>query len=186
MQKYPDNIVIHEMGEKELSKVLKIAVDEIYYDASLQEISEWITAVSDVSGSNLYSPWYTAKNSKTGEIVGFIEYGVQDLDYTDRRVVLNISLLAVKSNSQGRGVGSTLVKTSLDMVCKKWNEHRFKPIMLRVETDEQRQKARKFYEKVLENPQRIIVKDVWRPNVGTVLYFKKLVPGIDNCVYEQN
>jgi len=155
-------------------EALDIAREEIYFGSTFLDIKNWmdVNVVSKVR--NLYFPCYIAILRGTGEIVGMIQYEAQDIDYQNRQVVISINLLAIKNNFQGRGIGKKLVTLSLKKVIERWTLNKFTTVAVRVETDENRIVARKFYKKVLDKSTETILKDVWGRGEGTVIFVERL------------
>ncbi len=171
-----DNLIveIERMKKSELSHVVDIARKEIYPGASKNAMSKWIKSLENFHGRNQYVQWYVARIKASNEIVGFVRWLAYDFDFENKRVILMQSWLAVKGEYQHKGVGTQLIQSSLEDVCKYWRKKGVKPVMVFVETDDTMNVARKFYEKVYENPDSVVIKDVWEPGEGTVFYFKKL------------
>lgn len=171
-------IEVKRMKGWQLSQVATIAVKEIrgYHGASVKEMKKWMKALGKPSKFNPYAQWFVAKLKTTTEIIGFIRWEVYDIDFEKNKVMLMQSWLAIKEKYQGRGIGIKLVKTSLKEVTNYWRRRGREPVMIFVEADEREEKARKFYEKVYEQPDVKILKDVWGPSDGTVFYFKIIRP----------
>ncbi len=167
-------ITVRKMKTGELGQVAAILNQEIHKHASVGELLEWLKSIGSTGGDNIYAPWYLAVNRVGGEIIGFIRYGAHDFKFENRRVMIANSLLAVKKDYHGMGVGTKLVETSLSKICRRWRTRRIEPVMVIVEADEPNRVARRFYEKVLEKPGSFLMENVWGPDRGTVLYFKKL------------
>jgi ribosomal protein S18 acetylase RimI-like enzyme len=125
-----------------------------------------------IGGNNIYTNWYVAKN-KDNKIVGCVRYAVYDFDFEKQQVMLELSLLAVDSDYQSKGVGTKLVQTSLKRLRKKWQKNGFRPIMIFLEADEVNGPARKFYEKVFKNPKSVLLENLWGKDSGAVFYFKR-------------
>jgi len=164
-------ISIRKMRPSEIDKVCSIVSKEIYENAPVQEIREWVLSTGNYK--TLYAPWYVATQKGNNEIVGCIRYMAYDFDFIEKQMILAITLLAVDSSYQNSGVGTKLVKTSLNRLSKAWNEKGFKSVLLMVEADESNAIARNFYKKILSEPEELIIKDVWSEDEGTVFYYKK-------------
>ena len=169
-------ITVRKMKTGELGQVAAILKAEIHQHASVGELLEWLRSIGAAGGDNIYAAWYLAVNRASREIIGFIRYDAHDFEFENRRVMISISLLAVKKDCHGMGVGTKLVEASLGKICRRWRTRRIEPVMVIVEADEPNHVARRFYEKVLEKPGSFLIENVWGPDRGTVLYFKKLPP----------
>lgn len=167
-------IKVERMKASELNQVAEIAVREIYHGASIAEMKQWIKSVGDPTKVNPYVQWFVAKLETDSKIVGFVGYDAFDFDFKGNQVMLIQTWLAVDREYHRRKIGTELVKTALKEVCDYWRGAGRKPVMVFVETDEHDQRARSFYEKVYEEPDTKILKDVWGRGGGTVFYFKKL------------
>ena len=164
-------IKIRKMKSRELDRVCAIVAKEIYGGADVGEIREWIQAIGRSTG--LYTPWYIAENKDSGEVAGCIRYLTFDIDFIGKQVVFEIALLGLDSNYQNRGIGVTLVNASRQLLYKAWAKKGFTPVMLFVETDEENMRARRFYDRVLDKPKRMLIKDLWGTNSGMVFYYQK-------------
>ena len=95
---------------------------------------------------------------KDGELIGFIEW-IQKSGFR-KEVVLELEQLAVQPSFQGQGIGTALIKDSLeqmDRLLKKRNA-RLKSIMVTTRTDNQ---AQELYRKVLRAEPQAVIKDLY-------------------------
>lgn len=167
-------ISIRTMKSRELGQIVTIVNKEIYKGASGSELLAWLKSIGSTSGNNIYTPWYVATSQVGDEILGFVRYVAFDFDFEKRRVMIELSLLAIKKEYQGIGVGSKLVEDSLKKLYKRWQGKGVEPVMVMVAADEQNHVARKLYEKIFEKADSILIENVWGPDKGTIFYFKRL------------
>ena len=159
-------VKIREMKDEEIREIAKIARDEIFGELSLEEMEDLLRK----RGEYPYLQHFVAEEN--GIIVGFISWSFWDR--WEKDIVLEILLLAVKREFQGKGIGRKLIEQSFRRVKAYWQEQGLNIVMFRTETDEANKNAQRFYEEVLKPSQKFLVPNVWGPNGGIVFYFKKL------------
>ncbi len=121
-------ITVRKMKTGELGQIAAISKAEIHKCASVGELLEWLESIGATGGDNIYAAWYLAVNRVSREIIGFIRYDAHDFDFENRRVMISISLLAVKKDYHGMGVGTKLIEASLGKICRRWRTRSVSPV----------------------------------------------------------
>ena len=158
-------VKIREAKDEEIEEIAKICRDEIYDELSLEWVLDWLKSITFP-----YLQYFVA--DKNGEVVGFIDWTLYDR--YGQQVMLEISLIAVKKEYQRRDIGRRLVEESLTKIREFWTGQGLKVVMFMVETEEENETARKFYNKILKPFHKRFVPEVWEKEGGKIFYFKDL------------
>jgi ribosomal protein S18 acetylase RimI-like enzyme len=88
--------------------------------------------------------------------------------------MLEIALMAIRNRFQKRRIGKKLLENSLKEMKRYWLKRKLKIVTFFVETDEENEKARRFYEKVIKPSDIITIPNIFNNHKAKIFYFKKL------------
>jgi ribosomal protein S18 acetylase RimI-like enzyme len=147
-------------------EIAKIAHEEIYDEIPLNEIEKWIKNI----GNFPYVQHFVAEENN--QILGFITWLL--FDRYGNEIMLEIALMAIRNRFQKRRIGKKLLENSLKELKRYWLKRKLKIVMFFVDTDEENEKARRFYEKVIKPSDIITIPNIFYNHKAKIFYFKKL------------
>lgn len=164
------SVVVRKAQKRDLDIVARILWEEVYDELDYQHIRQWIKE----------SGWpYTHFNCwfviiAHDKVVGTICWNVFD-QYGDT-VILNVAWIAISSAFQNKGYGTLLWYASLKEISKQMRDSGRRIGLIFVQVDEENEKARGFFRKILDNPIEIRLKNVWKKDSGIIFFFKCCLP----------
>jgi GNAT superfamily N-acetyltransferase len=161
-------ILVRKARMDELEIVASILWEEVYSELDYAYVRKWI----EESGwpFSAYNFWFVL--AVDGKIAGVICWNI--FDRYGSKVILNVAWMAIAGEYQGKGYGTALWKHSLEQVIQYLANLEEKVALIMVQVDEENNKARSFFRKVLAQPIEVIIHNVWGENNGVVFLFMPL------------